>query len=306
MEWNSVEINVDRLKKSVLLVSNPKEKLKGTHVLKYIKWGEKQGFNERPTCASRDIWYDLDVRGVGNAFWTKIQRYRHLAPFNAERLIANCNLYEIVATKGINDEALCAMLNSTLIILFKHSFGRKMGGDPLLKTEVVDVKMMLVPEPRFASSSVRKRLVDAFSAMRQREALQVVDVDSTSTDWTGELALEDRQKLDDAVLELLGVSNKKERESLRAELYEEVTKLYRSIRVAEREMQRHRSANARTRHRAINRYRNLGQPRHAARLPHAARLHPAACAHRNIRPARRRAHPHHSGQYVSTRQRADR
>jgi hypothetical protein len=47
------------------------------------------------------------------------------------------------------------------------------------------------------------------------------------------------------VLELLGVSDPRERAGLRNELYGEITKLYRQIRVAERKMQRHRSATAR-------------------------------------------------------------
>ena len=54
----------------------------------------------------------------------------------------------------------------------------------------------------------------------------------------------DRQDLDDAVLELIGVSDAEERKSLRDELYREITKLYRQIRVAEKKMQKFRSATA--------------------------------------------------------------
>lgn len=51
--------------------------------------------------------------------------------------------------------------------------------------------------------------------------------------------------IDDAVLELLGFSDEEERADIMVELYEEMTKLYRQLRVAERLMQRHRSATAR-------------------------------------------------------------
>jgi hypothetical protein len=146
---------------------------------------------------------------------------------------------------GINAEEFAAILNSTIVALSKHQFGRLMGREGNLKTEVVDVNMMLVPDPRFASANVCRRIKSAFDSMRQRKALPLVDVDSTDTNWTGELAFSDRQKLDDAVLELLGVNNKQEREQLRSELYEEVTTLYRQIRAAEREMQRNRSMSAR-------------------------------------------------------------
>jgi hypothetical protein len=82
--------------------------------------------------------------------------------------------------------------------------------------------------------------------MSNRQALPLVDVDSVANGPTGELALEDRQELDDAVLELLGIKSKKERLALRTELYEEITALYRKIREAERLMQHHRSATSRS------------------------------------------------------------
>jgi hypothetical protein len=120
-----------------------------------------------------------------------------------------------------------------------------MGREGNQVTETFDVRMMLVPDPREATSEVRHRMETALSSMLERQALPLVDVDSDETIWTGELALEDRQQLDDAVLELIGVLNSKERIALREELYAEITTLYRHIRVAERKMQRHRSATAR-------------------------------------------------------------
>ncbi|MBA2494647.1 MAG: hypothetical protein H0V31_08130 [Acidobacteria bacterium] len=82
--------------------------------------------------------------------------------------------------------------------------------------------------------------------MRERETKQLVDVDSNDEEnWTGELALADRQALDDAVLELLGIADEAERRELQTELYREITKLYRQIRVAEKKMQKFRSATAR-------------------------------------------------------------
>lgn len=58
--------------------------------------------------------------------------------------------------------------------------------------------------------------------------------------FTGELAMPDRQQLDDAVLELLGISDIEERRRLLIQLYTEITALYRGIRYAEKESQRHR------------------------------------------------------------------
>jgi hypothetical protein len=42
-----------------------KEQLKGTYALKYIEWGEKQGYHKRRTCASRPRWWDI-IESKGN------------------------------------------------------------------------------------------------------------------------------------------------------------------------------------------------------------------------------------------------
>jgi len=121
-----------------------------------------------------------------------------------------------------------------------------MGGDPLLKTEVVDVKMMLVPNPCMANVGVNKRLMTAFASLSKRDIHHAIDVDGAEKGgWTGELAKPDRQELDDAVLELLGIADASERRVLRDELYHAITSMYRSIRIAEKDMQKKQSQSTR-------------------------------------------------------------
>ncbi|MDQ3180055.1 MAG: N-6 DNA methylase, partial [Acidobacteriota bacterium] len=63
MELDSVEIRPENLSRKVLLLDLPKEKLKNTQVLKYIKYGEREKFTERSTIESRTsankFWYDI-------------------------------------------------------------------------------------------------------------------------------------------------------------------------------------------------------------------------------------------------------
>lgn len=245
MEINSVEIKSERLARHILVVDDPKAQLKNTQVYKYIRWGEREAFDDRPTCRGRDLWYSLDARGRSDVLWSKSHRYRHIAPFNDRRYACNCNLYDMWAGPDTDPVVLCAILNSTIVALSKHQFGRMMGGDPMLKTEVVDVKMMLVPDPRLASESVKTRLAAALDSMRQREIGHLVAVDGEGEEPSGDLAMSDRQELDDAVLELLGITDPDERASLRAELYYEITGIYRAIRAAEKKMQGFRSDSAR-------------------------------------------------------------
>jgi hypothetical protein len=248
MEITSVGIDPQQLGRKAVLVAEDKRKLKGTHVLDYIKWGEKQGFHERPTVQARANenrnWYDITDAIRRQIILPKLQQYRHIVSINPKLYLCSSSLLTADAPDHLIN-ITCAVLNSTIVALIKQFFGRIHGREGSLQLDVYAARMMPIPDPNGATTIVRKRLEAALDSMRVRQALPLIDVDSTSIGWTGELALTDRQQLDDAVLELLGISDKKERENLRAELYEEVTKLYRSIRVAEREMQRHRSANAR-------------------------------------------------------------
>ena len=137
------------------------------------------------------------------------------------------------------------MLNSTVVALTKSLYGRYVGREGSLDTEVLDAKMMLIPNTASATADVIKRLRSALSSMSKRQALPLVDVDGIGDDWSGELALIDRQELDDAVLELMGITSSRERKQLRDELYAAITKLYREIRATEKKMQKFRSATAR-------------------------------------------------------------
>jgi hypothetical protein len=58
-ECKSILVDPKSLRYRVLLIHKDKSKLRETNVLKYIEWGEARGFHERPTCATRNRWYDL-------------------------------------------------------------------------------------------------------------------------------------------------------------------------------------------------------------------------------------------------------
>ena len=125
---------IDRV---VLLVGERLSDIKGTLVANYLRFGEKTTFAsgkssavpvpKRSTCASREPWYDLTkCVKPGFAFWPKAQQYRHIIADNPERVVCNCNLYDLSA-KAIRAEEeplLVALLNSTLLALFKTFYGR--------------------------------------------------------------------------------------------------------------------------------------------------------------------------------------
>jgi len=252
MEVDRPAIRAADLDRVALWVSEPLSALAHTYASKYIRWGAKQTFEskkskavtvpERSTCAARPLWYDLTNDKIGTVFWPKTQKYRHIVPANPDSLVCNCNLYMIVPESKSPHErqALTAILNSTVVALMKCFYGRYVGAEGTLKTEIVDMVLLEVPDPRGISPALGGRITKALEKMTKREVTHLVgdtmlqchseelmrQILAKPPELPTELKQPDRRELDDCVLELIGVANPKERERLLDELYLETTKYY--------------------------------------------------------------------------------
>jgi len=252
-------VTEDQLERVALWVDQPLAKLKGTLAHHYITWGSKQTFQskksksvpvpERPGCAGRSPWYDLTGRKPGLGFWPMAQQYRHIIPANPNSLACNHNLFDIhsLMSDALANRALMPILNSSPVALIKTFFGRYAGTEGNLKTEIVDVVMIEIPDPRRATKDITRRLEAAFAKMQARRVTHMVEqslLDCHTADEVREaarlpLALptelrqKDRRELDDAVFELLGVNDPAERASLIDRLYLEIATHYRAVRIVE-------------------------------------------------------------------------
>jgi hypothetical protein len=139
------------------------------------------------------------------------------------------------------------ILNSSLVALVKTFFGRYAGTEGNLKTEIVDVVMIEIPDPRKANKNIARRLESAFEKMQARTVTHMVEqslLDCHTADEVreaarlpiqlpAELQQKDRRELDDAVFELLGVDDPSERATLIDRLYFELASHYRAVRIVE-------------------------------------------------------------------------
>lgn len=227
----------------VVNASVSRASVRRTHLGRYITYAEERGWNTGSTIMSRARvrpWYDLGLRSReerAQMFWPKAQQYRHIVPWNEEAIPGNDNLYDVWSKQGINARLLWAVLNSTFVALAKHQFGRAAGIEGALKTEVVDINMMLVPDIRNTSPELAARAMSA--AGRLGEGL-------SSRYLYEEFDNEHRRTLDDAVLEILGITVLEERRSLQARIYEALKQQYTATRDREKVAQQHRRKNQRT------------------------------------------------------------
>jgi len=239
MEIEGYSLTSTDCSRHVLMVSADKKHLKSTRVLDYILWGETNNWHKGTTCAARASgqkqWYDLAGHRRAPALWPKERQYRHIAPANPDRIAANCRLYEIYPPKEYDDPDLWGgILNSTWVLFSSLQFGRPVGNEGNWSTMVVDVNMMLVPDPRKAKPEQLDNVIEVFRLLKQRKVLMFLserrlrEMSFTKSGKKGELDnlpseseldMPDRRELDDAVLEMLGVESPQRRQELIDELY---------------------------------------------------------------------------------------
>jgi hypothetical protein len=258
------------LDRVVLMVAEPLDELKAKSpwVWRYLRYGMTATFAssksrpvpvpKRSSCAARDPWYDLTaLLHPGIAFWPMAHHYIHVIPGNPEGLVCNHRLFDVgtIDLSRAESRALVAILNSTLVGLWKNFYGRYTGTEGSLDTEVIDAKMVHVPDPRGASAELAKRLASALERMSKREIGRLVEeqlMDCHTSERARKLAAgplvlanelreADRRALDDAVFELLGVADPKQRDELIGRLYEATARHFRDIRVVEIEKMEQRS-----------------------------------------------------------------
>ena len=142
-ECRSIIVNVQDLKYRVLMIHKDKEHLKGTNVLKYILQGERKGFHQRPTCASRRRWYDLE---------------EITAPILSRRFV-DCDFGFILNSKNVlvgdtffvinpfqreYSQVLNSILNSTLYSFLIELYGRTSMGEGVLLIYGPEIKPLPV------------------------------------------------------------------------------------------------------------------------------------------------------------------
>ncbi|MFH2073978.1 MAG: Eco57I restriction-modification methylase domain-containing protein, partial [Pseudomonadota bacterium] len=237
MEVDGFTVAPEDCGRRIVLIGKTREALEGTYAGQYVAWGEEKKVHQGSTCAARETeeraWYDLTGHRRGSLFWPMAQQYKHAIPVNEHDLICNHNLFDLFP-RQIDGEVLGGILNSTWVVLSKFQYGRPVGVEGNLKTEVVDVNMMRVPDPRRVDGDALARVREAFRKLKGRKTLQFLsarrmremawrqagkETELEKLSDLCELDMADRRELDDAVLEMLGVSSAKRREEMIDALY---------------------------------------------------------------------------------------
>ncbi|MEM3577210.1 MAG: N-6 DNA methylase [Candidatus Bathyarchaeia archaeon] len=208
-------IEIKDIAEYVLLVNEPKENLKNTNVLKYIEHGETlsfeikrgkhrgqkvQGYQNVPMIKSRKLWYALGSKDIAPLLFPCKIRKRCFFAWNKANAYADKSFYEIFPIKKDMVPVLAGLLNSTLTMLMIELHGR-LYGRGLLELEVYELENLPLIDITKLTQIQKDRIKDAF--------LKIVDAQNKGDE---KLEQEARKELDDAVFDVLGLTEDERRQ----------------------------------------------------------------------------------------------
>src|SRR6185295_8243407 len=196
-----------------------RDELTGSLALKYIRSGERAGYDSRPSCAAREPWYSVanGRRPAPLIFPSKVGE-RWLVALNRAGVFEDKKLYGIFPARGVSALVLAALLNSTWARYYAEITCRQMtGAQAIADIDVAVAEQIMIPDPRNLSPVIQKKLEAAVLELSRRPVYSVFQ----------ELKRPDRRRLDGLTLTTIGFRQRFERDAVLDELYRAVTDLVR-------------------------------------------------------------------------------
>ena len=117
-ECKSIRVDPRQLQFKLFMCHADKVALVGTAALDYIKWGETQGFHQRPSCKGRPRWWDLGEES-GNSIFVKEASETSAVFYNPDNYLVDCRLYYANLSN-----AVFLFLNSAIGAMFFELYSR--------------------------------------------------------------------------------------------------------------------------------------------------------------------------------------
>ena len=135
-ECKSIRVDPSQLQFKLFMCHVDKSALVGTAALDYIKWGESQGYHQRPSCKGRPRWWDLGEES-GNSIFVKEADETSAVFYNPDNYLVDCRLYYANLSNDI-----LLFLNSAVSAMFFELYSRSglgKGARSLMVSDYEDV-----------------------------------------------------------------------------------------------------------------------------------------------------------------------
>jgi len=216
----------ENLKFRVLMMHKDKDELEGTNLLKYIEWGEEQGFHERPTCASRKRWYELPLLPRADILFRQFFDATFNFPLKMDDMPTDHTFYYLCLKDKTLAKPYAALFNSSLYTLVTEIYGRTVMGQGVLIAYGPEMR----PIPLINLGSVPKRKIHSLEKSFDKLSMKGISTifEEIGANTPEEVSLDkvkkDRRKLDKIIMgEILDLT-----EDEQLEVYKAVIDLVRS------------------------------------------------------------------------------
>ena len=149
-----------------------KAALTDTAALEYIKWGEKRGFHQRPSCKGRARWWDLG-EASGNSIFVKEAHETSAVFYNPDNYLVDCRLYYANLP---NDVLL--FLNSAIGAMFFEFYNRAGLGKGARSMMVSDYENV----PALVNSDIDQKTTE--SLIKQISPLPPRKIVNSESEWS--------------------------------------------------------------------------------------------------------------------------
>jgi tRNA1(Val) A37 N6-methylase TrmN6 len=225
-EANTIDINPDYLKYMLLNIHQGKIDLRKKNVYKYILFGERKGFEKRPTCRARgEKWFDVGAKEPYPILWVKDAFSTHIVYKNLYGAFADCRFYEIKPFDRSDINIIVGMLNSSLGILFAELAGRATLGLGARDIMTYEASRINIINPKIIPSSKIAKIEKVINKISKREISDIFkEIGASNPDEvTFKKVEKDRFELDNVIFDILNLSR-----SQRLEVYKAVVDLVKS------------------------------------------------------------------------------
>jgi type I restriction-modification system DNA methylase subunit len=205
-----IELTGREINRQVLMVHEPKDKLEGKNVLKYIEHGEQmeittkrgtriattkvKGVQNLRTCSQRNIWYDLGKHNPPLIIAPYMMWDRVIFAYNKAKAFAPNTLHFIYPNDEKQIFYLLGILNSTLTAFLLELRGRSYGGG-VLKVEAYEMKSLPVLSPVKLDRESKEKLESCFTKLCDVQKTQDTEAENKA-----------KIELDNVIFDILGLT----------------------------------------------------------------------------------------------------
>lgn len=172
-------------------------------LVEYIEWGEDQGYHERASMRSRDVWFDLGDLPYPPIFVPEFtwRTFRASWAADSEGVCTN-KFYNVQPKPDVDSKLLCAILNTRLMQLNAELRGRWTGGEGMDRIDLMlyEARQLPLIDPRSIGEEDRERIITSFDELVKAEKKH-------GPDPSKEAVEDERDELDQAVLSVMGMDD---------------------------------------------------------------------------------------------------